>query len=300
MRRVWSLAFAVVMVGLPTVALGAVPAAADQTPPTVTLLDAGDGPRARLRYDLDVGAEQEIELAVLTRIGQTVDGDTRNGSSPRVAFTVKLGVTDVAADSVITASYTYESVDVGNGSASDSASEERVRDQVEPLIGLTATFTMTGRGQVLSSDVAVPTDVDPATSVLIEQLAQQAGAIAVPLPARAVGEGARWRASTTFTLSGIELHQQTEYELVANDHGTIEIESRLTQRADHQTYTDPASGEAVELITSEGEGDGTITARLTKLAPLEADAHVTVHQKLTTGGSTVSQSVRTHTFIKPA
>jgi hypothetical protein len=300
MRRL-SILLVAGLLAIPSLSATAGPAAADQSPPKVTVLERGDGPRTELRYALAAGDEQLVKLRVLTRIGQRVGNDPpRSGSSPAITFDLRSTVTAVAPDGVITATYVYEAVDVADDSAADAAVADEVRERIEPIVGLVGTLTMTDQGQVLTAEVAVPPAADPEVTSLVEQLSDQASALAVPLPTQAVGAGARWKATSSATVNGITLEQATVYEVESLRRGSVVLSSTLTQRAKRQTYTDPTTGEEVELLSSEGEGDGDSRVRLDQLLPLEADAHVQVRQELRADGTKISQTVTTHVFIEPA
>ena len=82
MRRLLPL-LVVGLIAVPGFAVSAAPVAADQSPPEVTLLERGDGPRRELRYELAAGDDQQISLSTLTRISQKVGNDpVRTGVSP--------------------------------------------------------------------------------------------------------------------------------------------------------------------------------------------------------------------------
>jgi hypothetical protein len=295
MRRLSSF-LALGLLATTAVVTATVPAVADQSPPEVTVVERGDGPRTELRYALTTGDEQLVKMRVLTRISQQVgDQPARSGSSPAIDFDIRTTITEVAADGVISATYVYEAVDVSDGSGS-----EQVLEQIEPIVGLVGTLTMTDQGQVLTSEVTPPPDADEAIINLIEQLSGQASALTVPLPTEKVGKGAQWNAKSETALNGITLQQRTAYELTSSKGTRVELTSTLVQRAKRQTYTDPGTGEEVELLSSDGEGDGESSVRLDRLMPVESEAHVQVRQKLRADGKRISQTVTTHVFIKPA
>jgi hypothetical protein len=77
----------------------------------------------------------------------------------------------------------------------------------------------------------------------------------------------------------------------------IELSSTVVQNADRQTFTDPTSGDDVELLSSKGTGDGDSVLRLDGVLPTKGDAHVQVRQKLRADGQRISQTVTTHIFI---
>jgi hypothetical protein len=286
---------AVLIVGSGLAATAA-PATADQSPPEVTVLDRGDGPRTELRYALTAGDEQLVKMRVLTRIGQQVgDEPARSGSSPAITFDVRTTVDSVAPDGVISAHYVYEAVEV-----SDASTADRVREQIEPIVGLVGTLTMTDQGQVLTAEVTPPPDADAALTDLIEQLSDQASALTVPLPAAAVGPGARWKATSTATVNGITLQQRSTFDLVSLKGDRVELTNTLVQRARRQTFTDPGSGNDVVLLSSEGKGDGESSLRLDQLMPAKSEAHVQLRQKLRIDDTRISQTVTTHVFLKPA
>jgi hypothetical protein len=175
-----------------------------------------------------------------------------------------------------------------------------VREKLEPIIGLVGTLTMTPRGELLTSDVAIPEDADPLIENLIDQLNGQATALAVPFPAEAVGRGARWRAASTATLNGIELSQSTVYELESIRESRVELTTTLRQRAGRQTFTDPASERKVELLSSRGTGDGKSEVALDQLVSPDGEAHIQLDQKLRISGDRITQSITTHVFLDNA
>jgi hypothetical protein len=294
------LALAAIAAGT-AIATPAVPAGADQAVPVVTVLERGTGPRTELRYHLAAGDEQLTELAVLTRINQKVGSQaTRSGSAPRITLDMRTKVTDVAADGVFTATYAYEAVHVGDKGDSDSSVAREVREKIKPILGLTGTITMTAQGEVLSADVAIPDDADADLKGLVEQLSTQASSFAVPFPTEAIGRGAEWKAKSTTTVNAIEFSQTTEYTVRSIRGDRVELSSTLQQHAKHQTYTDPASDNEVELFSSDGTGDGTSSVRLGDLIPPDGEAHIQVKQKLEVGGKRISQTVTTHVFIDAA
>jgi hypothetical protein len=283
MRRSLVTVLVLAMLGIATIASPA--RGQDVAAPVITVQDAGDRPRAELRYVLAEGASQQSRLIVNTRITQEVDGDERSGESPEIEIDVTSAVGVPTQDSLVVTS-TIDDVSVGEGQGAN-----QIEDAAEPLIGFTVTVEMTNRGEVLSAEGDIPADFDETASQLLEQFIQQARSFTVAFPEEPVGDGARWTARTESTISGIQLRQTARYEVTSLTDEGVELSVKITQRAPRQTFDDPASGIEVELVSSKGSGDGVTTIAFDQPLPTEAETEVFVRQKLRAQGDSISQTV---------
>jgi hypothetical protein len=294
MRR----ALCVLLMSCAVVTASAVPAIADDAAPTapkITLLTAGKAPRTEIRYALVQGASQQVTLGVNTSISQKVgDRPTVQGSTPQIDIDLSAAVAVVTADGAANLTFSFDAVHVGSG-----ASASAIRTALEPIVGVTGALSLTSRGEVTSSDVAIPPEVEKSAAQLIEQLVAQSRTLTVPFPIEAVGVGARWEARTAAQISGIRINQTARYELLRRRGDTVDLAVRITQRAPHQTYTDPASGTTVELRSSKGHGDGKTKVALNQPLPRKGDLHVGVDQSLRIKGTSVSQSLTINAFVDP-
>ena len=267
----------------------------EQAPPVITVLEPGAEPRAPLRYVLAPGAEHQSILKVNTRISQKVgDADTRSGRSPQIEFDVRTTVGEPTQEA-ISVNFVFDDLRVAEG-----AGQSELEDALEPLVGFEAAITMTNRGEIVGTDAETPPDLDTTTRTLLDQFLQQARSLTVPLPEEAVGEGARWSARSEVTISGIEIRQTTRYEVVRLTSEGVELSVEITQRASRQTFTDPASGIEIELLSSRGTGDGNMKLAFASPLPVEADTHVQVKQKLRAQGDRISQTVTANAFFEEA
>lgn len=267
----------------------------EQAPPVIKVLEPGAEPRAQLRYVVVPGAEQQSILKVDTRISQKVnDDDPRSGRSPQIEFDVRTTIGEPTQEA-LTINLTFDDLRVAEG-----AGQSELEDALEPLVGFEAALTMTNRGEIIATDAAIPTDLDETTSMLLDQFLQQARALTVPLPEEAVGDGARWSARSEVTVSGITLRQTARYEVTSLTAEGVELSVEITQRASRQTFTDPASGTEVELLSSRGTGDGKSKIAFASALPIDSDTHVQVKQKLRAQGDRISQTVTANAFFEDA
>ena len=266
-----------------------------QAPPVIEVQEPGSEPRAQLRYVLVPGATQQSVPKVNTRISQKVgDADPRSGRSPQIEFDVRTTVGEPTQEA-LTVSFVFDDLRVAEG-----AGQSELEDALEPLVGFEAALTMTSRGEVVATDAEIPTELDDTSRTLLDQFLQQARSLTVPLPEEAVGEGARWSARSEVTISGIELRQTARYEVVRLTSEGVELSVEITQRAARQTFTDPASGIEVELLSSRGTGDGNMKLAFASPLPVDADTHVQVKQKLRAEGDRISQTVTANAFFEAA
>jgi hypothetical protein len=266
------------------------------TPPEIEVLDRGDAPRTDLRLTVPAGTTETLRMRTYARISQTVDGQTRSGSTPNIRFAIDLTVDAVGADGNLTVTYEYASIDVTE--SGPPGLTEATRDALEPLIGVTGTMVVTDKGALVSSDVAIPTDLAPETEQLFDQLQSQAAALTVPFPDGKVGEGARWRASSVVELGGVEFRQAVTYVVERVRDGRMTLSTELRQTAGRQEFTPPGSDESIELISSRGTGSGEmIVDPATSVLPIGGDSDVRIRQRLRADGDAISQTTSVSLFL---
>ena len=293
MRRLVTVLFAASCL---TLALAPVARADEASPPVVTVQDPGEAPRELLRYAFVAGQTQEVVLSLNTSVSQTADGETRSGSTPQIDVTMSATISEVGLDNIITVATSIDDVEVDE----DATGGDEVADAVEALVGLQMTLTITDRGEVLAADAVIPDDLEETARQLLQQFVDQARSLTVPLPDEEVGLGARWKAVQTPTLSGISIRQTSTYELVERTDEGVELEVTVSQRATRQTITDPNTGQDLEILSSKGKGDGSVTLALDQPLPSESDTHLQVRQRLRVDDTEVSQRITANVFVKPS
>jgi hypothetical protein len=272
------------------------PAAQPVEPPEVETLDAGDAPRAELRYTVPAGTTQTVKVRTYSRFSQRVGDRAGSARSPDVIFTIDATVAEVGADGNLLVDYVYSDVTVPDD-GSDAV--EATRDALQPLEGATGSIVVTPTGSVVSSDLTVPPDLDATAADLVDQLSSQASQLAVPLPNEPVGVGARWRAATDVELNGVRFTQRTDYAFDRRKGERIVLAVEVRQRAPRQRFTPPGASQEILLLSSRATGSGTNVLDLAT-APLPVGGHtvVEVRQRLRAEGQRIAQTTRTNVLIR--
>jgi hypothetical protein len=275
---------------------GAAAGSGPASTPEVEMLDRGASPRTDLRYAVPAGTTETLRMRTYARLSQTVDGETRTGSTPNITFAIDATVDAVGADGALTVMYEYASIEVSD--SGPEAVAETTRQSLEPLIGATGVLVMTDKGALVSNQVSIPPGLEPEIEQLFDQLQSQATSLSVPFPDGKVGEGARWRASTELELGGIELRQTATYTLErdGNDRTTLAVEVRQT--APRQQVTPPGSDDSFLLLSSRATGSGeTVTAPATSVLPVGGRSDVRTRQRLEIDGERISQTTSISLFL---
>jgi hypothetical protein len=95
------------------------------------------------------------------------------------------------------------------------------------------------------------------------------GQMVVPLPAEAIGPGAKWEAIEVVTQDGISVREKTYFELVALDGPRALIRTQTVQSAEKQRAALPGlpDGVTAEVVSLRGSGSGEIELDLRRLVP---------------------------------
>ena len=264
----------------------------DESQPTgVELLDRGAAPRERLRYDLVLGREQDVQVSSFDRLSFTVDGGlAQTAATAELAFdlhTTVIGADDGAVDLAIL----YSPVPPADG---------ELPRELFSVNGLVVNLELDDRGEVLGTLVAPAEEVTPELKPLVEQIEDQAESLVTPFPAEAIGIGARWSATTQHALDGIQFEQTVVFELVSKDGNRIKIDTDLRQSATPQTFLNASTGAPVQLLSWTATGEGASTLRLDRIMALRGETRLRVRQELDSGETTVSQMRRSRLLIGPS
>jgi len=247
--------------------------------PTVEVLDAGDEPRAPLRYTLTAGtgfaATQTVDQSI-RQVDQDGFGSTTD--VPTIDLGLQLAVAEVGPDGTARVDLAFTSVTAtGNGSAASADQARAIEIALDDITDLTGQTTTTDRGVVVAGGYDIPEGLPDTVKSLVEQYETQLQSVSPPLPEEALGAGARWRAATELDLAGIEAQQRYDYTVESVNGSQVELSVRFRQTAKPQDFEPPGAGKGDEfrLLSLRLRGKGTMTLDLTKPIPL--DAEITAH-----------------------
>jgi hypothetical protein len=235
--------------------------------PEIRLLNAGRGPREQLRLAPTVGASEHAVMTLRMRFEQSGISQASISLPIRATVVETLQVSTPTGD--LHTTYSYPSFEVLEGKDLTDAQREAVQQALTGFNGLSGELTVTTRNEYVDGSLDLPPDLDPRISQFLGQLRDQARELTVPLPAEAVGQGARWRATTQLTLNGIQVRDVFEYQLKRRAGTTLDLDVRGRETASRQTVDTP-QGATLRVKDFKTTFRGTTTLDLTRLAPIRA------------------------------
>lgn len=277
-----------------TPGLGGVGAARAQgdagPPPAVIVVDPGSEPRSLLRYRFTAGGHETASMEMTMSMETEMDGEAfAPVTTPPMIFTMDVDIIDVLASGTATVAFAYTGATVQDDPAFDPGTLAVVRAGLAGLVGTTGTLIVDARGQVLASTIVPGAGMDATSRQLLTSLNQQASQMTVPLPETAVGEGARWTATTRMTISGVKADQVMDYHVTRLGPGGVELTLTLTQAADAQPMDIPDLPSGAEaLLELWNRGTGSMAIELDRMLP--------VSSMEASGGSRMTMTYEEQTF----
>ncbi len=244
------------------------------TPPTVELLDPGTGPKQELRFRPTANAKQTLTMTLNMDVVNSMAGQPApTFKIPASVMTMDVLVTQVDANGDIHSEFSYTDADVGTDPSVPPELIDAMRSAIKQLVGLKGSFVTDNRGQVKSGRFALPEGSDPITKQLLEQMSNSLEQFSAPVPAEAIGKGAKWRVSSSLNVGGINLSQSAIYELVDLQNNVATLNVSMEQQAKSQTLTLPGlpTGATFTLKSLTSQGQGQMTMPLNAAGPIRSN-----------------------------
>ncbi len=246
----------------------------------VEVLDTGNGDRRLLEVEVEDGHVERTTASMRL----TMDYGTGKVTLPlTMPFTTT--VTGVEDDG-FTADVVYGRASVESGSLPEGT-EPMVAQAMDLIEGTTAHVSYGRNGILRSSELELGADAPDLVARVLDNLASQSFAVAVPFPDEEVGVDARWRAETTMQIGGVEAVVTSTYQLTELSGDGYVVEVTAEQTAD----PGPAVGGGT-IIESVSSGGGTVTGRTGLVAPARAVTTIDGHSTVDVGGQEVTSSYR--------
>lgn len=267
-------------------------AAHAQSSSTVTLLAPGTAPLQTLRYRFESGRTETAKLDTTMQMNIVAPGvQMPVMPATPMSIQIRLRTTEVAADGSAKVQFEVISAEASG----DSATAAQLNPTLAAMKGLSGTYSVDARGQVASNPMTlsgVASGAAPTGADIQEQMQQ----MALPLPAEAVGPGARWRALQQTSANGLEVTQTTEYTLRSRKGDQVELDVKIID----VTMPDLGAmlpGASVSSATM--SGGGPVTVNLAGLVPNgTTDVEMAIAMSLDLQGA--SQSMAMHMKMKQA
>lgn len=237
-------------------------------PPRVEVQSPGEAPLRPLRLHPTAGIRESMEMSV----GMTMS--MRNGAQDMPSIPVPTTITrlssivDAVTPEQLTVRQSVDSVEVIPKPGTPDQVLEQVRKSVEPLAKYRAVVRMDPRGAVLGGQVELPRDLPPLVHQTMQQMTQNLGQLAVPLPAEPVGPGARWTATHEVEQNGLQLRQTARYTMISLEGEHAVVEATVQQELlDPNVQAPGMMGATARVSEFSSAGGGTIELDLDRLSP---------------------------------
>ena len=267
--------------------------------PTVRLLSPGAEPRAPLRYRIAQNASMSVEMRMEMNMRMSMGTQAMPAvPMPAMVGRMTLRATSVGADGTVHYGFTLDSFGPAPGYSGPPQVLTAVRQALASLVGTTGTGAMTNRGFVLDTQVTLPPNADANARQAIDSLRDSLRQLAAPLPAEAVGRGARWQVTMPIDTAGMSMTQVARYTLdeIQGEQGHFQV--ALTQTARPQALRAPGlpAGTTARLDSLRGAGTATADLNLTRLMSATR-THIVSDTVTTITASAQSQRMTTHVEV---
>lgn len=255
--------------------------------PVVKLLDAGADPQKKLRLALVKGAT--LRASLILKFGFELEAQGKplpSNAIPPIRVDLGATVNDIEENGDAEVGFSYERIDVVDDGTVDKAVIEQVRNSgLDKLANVTGTTTISPRGVAVDSELDVPEDLPPALKQVVDQLSQQTGSLTVPFPEEAVGNGAKWQATTNVDVGGIDAKLVLTYGLrqLQGDQYTLDVSYEQTADRQKTDFPGVPEGTEVELQDLLVKGTGEISGNVAAVFPTRSNlsAAGTVNMEVT-------------------
>jgi hypothetical protein len=271
--------------------------------PKVTLLDAGKEPRKPMRYVLSASYADKLAMTMTMAMEIQVGlvGQKVAMQLPPIRLTIEIGVIEKVGDDAVRCRFKVADVVLmPGGDAKLEDARAQMASDLSEMVGLAGTMIMDHRGVSRDMQLELPPSMSPQVRQTLESSRRALGDMSAPFPIEPVGIGARWQVDQPVGESGLQLTQETVFELVRLDGTKAVLKASLTQKGAPQKANPPdlPQGFQAELLSHTGAGAGDIEIDLRKLVPRKASIGVKTDTSMKVTGQGEEQVVNTKADAK--
>jgi len=230
----------------------------------VTLVDPGEPPRQRVRYDLREGVAERVVFVSDRSDTMLMNGEpTEDVDLPALRQTAEIVVLKTTDNGVIEATIRLVESDLEGAPLAPS-----IRHAVEQGL-LQARMEMTSLGTIKTITVDFPKETSPLARQVLRPLIRHVEQLSLPLPAEPIGVGAQWRTEYVVETARGTFDRTIDAQVAQLDDRSLKIEFSLTSSLRRNTAPPivPPNLPAVKVLKDDGVGSGVVTLHLEKAAP---------------------------------
>ncbi len=238
--------------------------------PTVTMISQGDEPRQQLRFKVNKGDKQKVEMTMGLSMNIDMPGMAMPETKlPATKMLMGVDITDVSAEGDTRWEMTVLSADVVDDPAVMPMVVSAAREALKGIEEFKGWALITNRGFVKEADISIPAGIDAQMKQMMESTRQSLDQLTAPLPEEAVGVGAQWKVDQTISQQGMTIQQTATYTVTKIEGTMVYADVKLVQHGDPQKVEMPGMppGVSADLLRFETSGGGKTEIDLTKVVP---------------------------------
>lgn len=220
------------------------------------LVSSGKGAKSVVKIDAKAGTKQALELAIDFAGKQVAPpelGGPQEDVAPTLVLASELEAGEADKDGV-KFKLTFTGVDAKDRPGA-KATKDQFKTELGILIGTVLAGSVSASGQIANTTLHVdkPTDKTMAALELVRISMMPLWPV---LPTEAIGTGAKWRVTSTYTIADrLEATRTTDYEVVSHKGSAWELKAATKISGVAQTIKDTK----FEKISGAGSFQGTLT-----------------------------------------
>lgn len=240
----------------------------------VIVNDPGAEPRVLLRTQVAPGQREVMVMVQTQEIQQEIGGEAVP-SAGAIPMIIEM---DLEAESSGGSLLTYNSIitDVSLDDSLDPQIAAQVQPNLDAMVGMTTTAILDDRGRVLTSEIGGTDGLDPTLVATVEQMTSNSQ-FAHPLPDEPVGVGATWQIAQNLQVSGLDVVQLTDYEVLSIDGTVVEL-GLATEQFVPVGSEMVAGGATATVLAWESINSGSIIFDLTSMVPASTSQGLAVQE----------------------
>lgn len=250
-----------------------------EAPPQVTLLAAGSGKKAPLRYQLQAGATQTLTMTMDMQLAMSLRSEPGAAEMPmprsrlpKTRITLELRVIEVAADGDASLEVRYRRFEVLPDPEVAPAVIAATSKNLAELSGLAGYMVVSNRGFVRQHRLDLPANLSSEAKQSLKNIKRSMDQVAAPLPEEPVGKGARWQVKTAVELNGAVLDMVSVVELKERKGKRVKIKAAIEQTGGRQDLE--LGGVKSQLVSAALKATAQNLIDLGSLAPRSATVKV--------------------------
>lgn len=239
-------------------AKAAAPAVKKKSPPDVRVLTNGKEPRVQLRLAPKDGQSERFMLDMSMDMKMSMNGGEMPAQKlPTMRTLMNVVTSDIKPTGDFVRVTTIEKAQTLPTEGVMEQIRESVERAMEQMAGTETRELVSARGEVLESSMKAGKNADAKMAESMMAGANMSEQAAVPVPAEAMGVGAKWAYSLPVENQGMKMTMAIEVELLSVTDNEYTLGMKLVQSADKQKFNPPGMPEGMDTTLEEVKGMGT-------------------------------------------